>query len=189
MTYNTTSRSKRILAIDRDGTLVGSCRANFEAYSSAISEYGVEVPAVLNQLIHLGYSWESICKSEFPDLSEDVLKRIHSRKSEIFPEFFHLLNWNHELVEQARTEKWVCVSNGTINSSKLILAGKPQLSPISIIGPSDKLKPKPSPDMYLYLIESLRISCSNVLVYEDSDIGRVAAENAGLEVKTIEHRC
>jgi len=159
------SHSERILAIDRDGTLVGSCRANFEAYRSAILEFGVEVPTVLRQRIHLGDSWKSICKSELPDLPLDILNRIHRRKSEIFPEFFHLLNWNDAMVEQIRSEKWVCVSNGTIGSSKMILEDRPQLSPICIIGPTTKLQPKPSPDMYVFLVKLLGISRTDILVY------------------------
>lgn len=189
MIHETMSKTKKILAIDRDGTLVGSCRANLEAYSSAILEVRLEVPAVLAQRIHDGDSWNAICKSEFSHLPIDVVNRIHRRKSEIFPEFFHLLNWNEALVEQIRSEQWACVSNGTVDSTKLILSTKPELSPMCIIGPSDKLQPKPSPDMYLHLIESLKISCDDVLVYEDSDIGKKAAEQAGLKVKMIEHRC
>ncbi len=60
---------------------------------------------------------------------------------------------------------------------------------VLVIGPNEQLEPKPSPGMYNYLVRTLGIPTTDILVYEDSDTGKKAAELAGLELKMITHRC
>ena len=177
------------LAVDRDGTLVGTCNANFEAYRLALKEFGIKDPKNLKDRLHEGQSWAKICSSEFPNLSQSMLSEIGCLKAEIFPNNLHLLDWNYELIKAMTSRSWALISNGSVASSTLILGTQPSLSPVAIIGPNKGLFPKPSPDMYNHLVSNMRIRASEILVLEDSEIGKNAAELAGLEVRMISHRC
>ncbi len=183
------STRKRFFAIDRDGTLVGTCNANYESYKLALKEFGIRDPKNLKHRLHMGESWSAICLSEFPHLTKSLISQIGSLKSEIFPKFLDLLNWNYDLINATTTVEWALVSNGTVASSMLILGTQTSLSPVIVIGPNGDLHPKPSPDMYNYLVNVTKIPASEILVFEDSEIGREAAELAGLEIRMISHRC
>lgn len=183
------SSEKSFLALDRDGTLVGTCNANFEAYRFALKEFGIKNPKNLKDRLHKGESWEKICLSEFPYLAQPLKSQIRSLKAEIFPNYLHLLDWNYELIRAVNSRSWALVSNGSVESSTLILGIQPSLSPVVVIGPDKDLLPKPSPDMYNHLVINMRIPASQILVLEDSEIGKRAAELASLEVKMISHRC
>lgn len=183
------SSEKSFLALDRDGTLVGTCNANFQAYRFALKEFGIKNPRNLKDRLHKGESWEHICLSEFPHLAESLKSQIHSLKAEIFPNYLDLLDWNYELIRAVNSRSWALVSNGSVESSKLILGIQPSLSPVVVIGPDKDVRPKPSPDMYIHLVNIMKIPASEILVFEDSEIGKIAAELAGIEVRMISHRC
>jgi beta-phosphoglucomutase-like phosphatase (HAD superfamily) len=179
----------RFLALDRDGTLVGTCNANFEAYGQALKEFGIKDYKGIKNHLHEGKSWASICADVYPDFTPSLISKIRTLKTEIFPNYFDLLNWNDELIDQTMLTKWAMVSNGSVVSSMLILKTKPRLSPVLVIGPNEQLRPKPFPDMYNHLVRTLGIPSTDMLVYEDSNTGKKAAEIAGLEIKMITHRC
>jgi len=177
------------LVLDRDGTLVGTCNANYEAYKQALKEIGVNNSKNLKDHLHRGENWASICASEYPDFTHSLVSEIRFLKTQIFGNYLHLLNWNNELIQETTSGNWALVSNGSTASSTLILKTKPSLSPVLVIGPDERLQPKPSPDMYNYLVRTLEIPATDIIVYEDSEVGRMAAELASLEIKMIKHRC
>jgi len=181
--------SRKFLVLDRDGTLVGTCNANYAAYRQALKEFGVKDSKNLKNHLHRGENWVAICASEFPDFTPSLVSEIRSLKTEIFSNYLHLLNWNDELIEETTSAKWALVSNGSVASSMLILKTKPSLSPVTVIGPNEQLLPKPSPDMYNYLVRTLEIPATDILVYEDSEVARRAAQLARLELKMISYRC
>jgi beta-phosphoglucomutase-like phosphatase (HAD superfamily) len=181
------SRSK--IAVDRDGTLVGTCNANLQSYSKALGDFSLPTPTPLRDLLHQGFAWTEIAKEIFPSLSPITVKEIHLRKAIYFPEFFELLNWNEELLKLIEDQEWALVSNGSEKSSGQILNQRPELKPIKTIGPTSTLRPKPAPDMYIHLMKELDYTPSEILVFEDSETGITSAKLAGLQVIQVDHRC
>lgn len=177
------------LLIDRDGTLVGTCRVNFEAYSEAFTELSQPVPGSLEELLHQGLSWSEIVEKTAPGIQGNLAKEIHARKRKQFCRFFHLLNWNEELIEEIQGRTWAIVSNGSEESTQQILDQRPELKPIAIVGPNKSLMPKPSSDMYSHLLERFSLTAGEILVIEDSVVGLRSAEGIGLDVLMVQHRC
>jgi beta-phosphoglucomutase-like phosphatase (HAD superfamily) len=54
-----------------------------------------------------------------------------------------------------------------------------------IVTPTELLEPKPSTDMYSFLLNKIDLSESECVVVEDSDLGEVAAKLAGLSVVKV----
>jgi len=177
------------LLIDRDGTLVGTCRVNFEAYRKAFTDFSQPVPESLEALLHQGLSWSEIVEKAAPGIKGNLAKEIHASKRKQFCNFFHLLNWNEDLIEEIQGRNWAIVSNGSEESTQQILDQRPELKPIAIVGPNKSLMPKPSPDMYNHIIEKFSLTAGEILVIEDSVVGLRSAECIGLEVLMVQHRC
>ena len=188
-TLNPASESLKTLFVDRDGTLVGTCNANFGAYSAALRHFRMKSPSDLKERFHQGKSWEQISKEVLPSLDKKVLEEIHNYKQAIFPSFFSQLNWNEEILKLLSRHNWALVSNGSRTSSLEILSQKSNLTPFAVVGPSATLRPKPSPDMFSYLLTKERLNHNTILVLEDSITGGEAAKLAGLSYKIVSHLC
>ena len=172
---NQDSESEKTIFVDRDGTLVGTCDANFSAYSAALRHFRISRPSELRELFHQGQNWLSVSTEFFPNLEPDVLEKIHQYKAAIFPSFFTQLNWNEDIVEFISRHHWALVSNGSRTSSLQILSQRKYLAPFAVLGPSETLRPKPNPDMFISLLTQEGLSQATVLVLEDSKIGCKAA--------------
>lgn len=180
---------EKTLLVDRDGTLVGTCRANFKAYSAALKGLSIGLPKEFEDSFHRGLSWTDIATLLLPHIPSEILDKIHIHKKMIFEDYFGFLSWNHHLIDSLNHAKWALVSNGAASSSKQMLNMVKSLKPFAIIGPGLSLLPKPAPDMYLYAISKFNLKNEDVLVVEDSITGFDAAKGAGLTVHLVKHIC
>ena len=183
------SESSTTLFVDRDGTLVGTCNANFNAYNAALKHFRISTPTELKEHLHLGQSWETISKEIFPNLEVDILEKIHHYKTSIFPSYFSQLNWNEEVIQFISGYQWALVSNGSTTSSLQILSRRKYLTPFAVVGPTVTLRPKPNPDMFISLLTRQDLRLNTVLVLEDSSTGCEAARLAGLDYTIVPHLC
>ena len=183
------SHSPTALFVDRDGTLVGTCNANFSAYSAALKHFRISTPSELREYLHLGQSWEIISKEIFSRLDVDILEKIHHYKTSIFPLYFSQLNWNEDVMDLISRYQWALVSNGSTTSSLQILSQRDYLKPLAVVGPSVTLKPKPNPDMFISLLTREEFRSTTILVLEDSSTGCEAARLAGLPYRIVPHLC
>lgn len=182
--------SKYNYLIDRDGTLIGTCKANFLAYSEAISMTGNFVNPKMYEAFHHGMSWRNLCELYYPDLESDIIFKIHIFKSQIFPKFLKETVPNVELIDFIKNVKWAVVTNATEKSSMQLFTFWGVLCKREMIfGAERKLLPKPSPELYLCALNELTLSSINTIAIEDSDHGEIAAQEAGLRVMRVPHIC
>jgi HAD superfamily hydrolase (TIGR01509 family) len=92
-------------------------------------------------------------------------------------------------LEQARSRgiSRVACSNGDADLAKPLLKhqGLDKLIDLNnslFAHQVDGLPPKPAPDMYLYIANRLNLKPSEILVFEDSSTGAIAAMKAGMKV-------
>lgn len=175
----------KLLICDFDGTLVDTFEANFRAYQKAFESVEKDLSRT-DYMRCFGLRFD-----RFMDTMgiEDQTARdtIRTDKGRFYPEYFQYLKVNNVLVDLIRTfrksgGKTAIASTarrrnltnalsyiGADKDFDLILAGE------------DVQNGKPDPEIYNTVLSKMGINASDSLVFEDSEVGFKAAENAGIQ--------
>lgn len=183
------STNIKLLISDFDGTLVDTFQANLAAYREAFRKCGYELTEEQYR-VHFGYRFDAFMDS-MGIQNFETRKRIREIKGEIYPRYFNLLHVNSSLLafinsfkasggktavaSTARKKNLLNALNymGATDSFDLILAGE------------DVINGKPNPEIYLKVLEKFNLQPEEALVFEDSEIGMIAAQNAGISFLQI----
>jgi HAD superfamily hydrolase (TIGR01509 family) len=180
----------KTLLVDRDGTLLGTCSANFTAYAAAISKHNLDVNLKMIDGFHSGLNWIDIAKIYYPSMESTVSKSIQMLKRKIFSNYFHLINPNFKLITEINYFDFWIVTNSTMTSTLEILNFlKINMDSNKVYGSELGFAPKPSPEIYLHVVASNDLDLSKTLVVEDSEAGLSSARKAGLNVVKTHHIC
>jgi HAD superfamily hydrolase (TIGR01509 family) len=174
--------------VDFDGTLVNTELANAKAYTLAIKNMGFDIDDKKVFEVVKGRHWSIFLPELIGEVyTEEIGRTLAMIKAELYPNFFREIELNKALVEFLREissfVEIALVTNASVSSVKQIIEyfGIFRLFD-SIVTLKDNLKPKPSPDLYLYALQETNVSPDAVIVIEDSEAGVLAAEKAGLKV-------
>lgn len=174
----------KLLISDFDGTLVNTFEANYSAYQKAFSECGLNLSMETYQKC-FGLRYDDFMK-ETDIIEKDLQKKIRQLKGKYYPLFFDKLMPNHPLISFIRSFK---ESGGhtalasTARKSNLINALKYlQLEEAFdfILAGEDVSKGKPNPEIYQKILNHYRVPAHEALVFEDSNVGIEAAQQAGI---------
>lgn len=179
----------KLLITDFDGTLVDTFEANYQAYRQAFRELGMSLSEEDYQRC-FGFRFDRFM--EAMNIHEEAVRMdIKIRKAACYPEHFDRLRVNSVLLDFLRsfrraggktaiasTARRVNLMNvldhiGAAHDFDLILTGE------------NVAEGKPSPEIYLSVLESLNIDPSDALVFEDSEVGFKAADAAGIQYIAI----
>lgn len=176
----------RIKAIitDFDGTLVNTFNANFYAYHGAFKQYGYELTRDQYKECY-GLRYDAFCDKM--DIKQDDRKPIKELKKKIYPDFFDYLTINQNLLTFIRAShilygvKTCIASTATKENLYNVLKYFEIEDAFDIIITGENVsKGKPDPEVYLKALNLLECNTDEVIVFEDSEVGCEAAENAGL---------
>ena len=176
----------RIKAIitDFDGTLVNTFNANFYAYHEAFKQYGYELTRDQYKECY-GLRYDAFCDKM--DIKQDDRKPIKELKKKIYPDFFDYLTINQNLLTFIRAShilygiKTCIASTATKENLYNVLKYFEIEDAFDIIITGENVsKGKPDPEVYLKALNLLECNTDEVIVFEDSEVGCEAAENAGL---------
>lgn len=176
----------RIKAIitDFDGTLVNTFNANFYAYHEAFKQYGYELTRDQYKECY-GLRYDAFCDKM--DIKQDDRKPIKELKKKIYPDFFDYLTINQNLLTFIRAShilygiKTCIASTATKENLYNVLKYFEIEDAFDIIITGENVsKGKPDPEVYLKALNLLECDTDEVIVFEDSEVGCEAAENAGL---------
>lgn len=174
----------KLLISDFDGTLVNTFEANYSAYQKAFSECGLNLSIDTYQKC-FGLRYDDFMK-ETDIIEKDLQKKIRQLKGKYYPLFFDKLMPNHPLISFIRSFK---ESGGhtalasTARKSNLINALKYlQLEEAFdfILAGEDVSKGKPNPEIYQKILNHYQVPAHEALVFEDSNVGIEAAQQAGI---------
>lgn len=174
----------KLLISDFDGTLVNTFEANYSAYQKAFSECGLNLSIETYQKC-FGLRYDDFMK-ETDIIEKDLQKKIRQLKGKYYPLFFDKLMPNYPLISFIRSFK---ESGGhtalasTARKSNLINALKYlQLEEAFdfILAGEDVSKGKPNPEIYQKILNHYRVPAHEALVFEDSNVGIEAAQQAGI---------
>ena len=182
---------KHFLAMfDMDGTLFDTQKANFAAYKAAYAAYGYTLTESFYEKQCFGKHFSDfgvlVTKGE-----RQHIKEIHQKKKEIYPEFLdqtkvniHLFN----MITSMKTDYHIALVTTAARKSVMdILAfyDKRALFDLIVSG-EDAEKTKPDPEAYLKAMAFFDMKAEQSIIFEDSDIGLMAARATGASVIKVE---
>lgn len=176
---------------DLDGTLVDTHEANYLAYRQAIADVaGVEATEELRQLIQQGRSSKEFIPIILGVQKNEVIDRINERKRETYKTFISHSTPNKYLVDFIKKISQHHIT-GLVTTAKkhnadTVLHTHDLNEDFSFKIFGDEVEyMKPHPEAYLMAIEKSGVLPHEILVFEDSDKGIMAATAAGLTVVHI----
>lgn len=168
---------------DFDGTLVDTFTANFKAYQKAFSEVGMMLTTEKYREC-FGFRFDRFMDA-MGICDKNLANQIMEKKKEYYPQFFDNLRLNAALVELIGSFKRMGGKTAIASTARkenlmnaleyLKLADLFDL----IYAGQDVKEGKPSPEIYNKTMEELQVSPSATLIFEDSEVGLLAARNSG----------
>jgi beta-phosphoglucomutase len=172
----------KLLITDFDGTLVNTFKANYLAYCQAFSEAHMLLTEDQYRQ-HYGLRFDDFMNAMGIDDAE-TRKLIRKVKGDCYPEYFDNLVVNQPLLDFIRmfhrnggktavasTARGKNLNNAlrhisAVNDFDLILAGE------------DVVEGKPSPEIYMTVMNRMGVTPDETLIFEDSAVGLKAASES-----------
>jgi HAD superfamily hydrolase (TIGR01509 family) len=184
----------KAVIFDMDGLIVETESVESKAIERMLKVYGKKPMPHPNGLIHLvGYagdeSWKYLIdRYDLPDSIEIIRAKKRQFFNELIEEELVPLPGFMELINALETHGLLIglASNryeGTIHHMLDILEVKHFFK--RIVGPSDKIRHKPHPDIYLHTAIELGVKPEDCVVLEDSEPGVVSGKAAGMKVIAV----
>lgn len=174
----------KAIITDFDGTLVDTFNANYAAYKDAFAKVGLNLtPERYRECFGL----------RFPEFMEtvgitnsEVALQIRKIKGEVYPYHFNKLRPNTALIEFIRTSRTQGIHTAVASTAR----GKNLRNALCYIGATDAFdyilagedvqNGKPNPEIYNKVLAHFGIQPTEALIFEDSPVGMLAAEAAGI---------
>ena len=173
----------KYIITDFDGTLVDTKQANMMAYDEAFNENGYEFSDELYEKA-FGLRFDDMCDKLGISQNKTVRDKIRTSKAAAYPKYFNFIKPNTPLLNFIASLKDAKVAIATTAAKKNfdnVMKNVLHATADVVITGEDVEKGKPDPEVYLKAIEKLGCdNLSEVLVFEDSEVGIKAAEAAGL---------
>ena len=171
----------RAIITDFDGTLVNTFESNYYAYKDAFKEYGYELTKQQYKECY-GFRYDDLCKRL--GIKDEHKQLIKEYKKNTYPLYFKFASLNIQLLDFIRMCRKqgmkTCIAS-TASRDNLYNMLKyfniEQYFDIIISGEYVS-KGKPNPEVYNKALELLGCESDEALVFEDSEVGCEAAENA-----------
>lgn len=172
-----------LVIVDFDGTLVDTFQSNFLAYQKCFLDFGmILTEEEYRQSFGLSFN-EFMSRKGISDIS--LIASIRSRKSEIYPNFFHLLRVNTSLFDflgkfKKSGRKIAMASTARrINLVNILRYLEVDNLFDLILTAEDVVHTKPSPEVYNLIMDHFNIEAASTLIFEDSAVGIASAKSSG----------
>lgn len=186
------SNKIKLLITDFDGTLVDTFEANYCAYRDAF--LGLDI--VLDKETYrecFGLRFDEFMNYLGINKSE-IKSKIRELKKSIYPKYFDKIVLNKTLldflVHSHDSEIKVVIASTARKDNLLNVLNYFQIIDIFdlILTGEDVQQGKPHPDIYLKALRLTDTPSNQALVFEDTEIGRIAAERAGIQCFLIDKK-
>lgn len=176
----------RLLILDLDGTLFDTKDVNYKAYSQAIKDCGYD--KTIDYRYYCGFcngnSYRVFLPGIVPGISEEGMRRIHERKSALYPRYLWAARKNELLFDmvgllrpQYRTALVTAASR--VNTEDILDYFHEKDSFDFIITQEDVERTKPDPEAFIKAMRLAGADREHTVICEDSESGLAAAEATG----------
>ena len=182
----------RAIITDFDGTLVDTFEANFQAYKLAFGNNSLSITR--NQYrVCFGLRFDAFMK-QMGIVDDDIKASIKKDKAQAYPKCFETLIPNKTLIAFIRKMKESGVKTAIASTAQkdnlMNVLNYLHLADLfdEIIAGTGVKKGKPDPEIYLKTMEVLGVSPEETLIFEDTEVGLLAAEASGASyVRITQH--
>lgn len=175
----------KAIICDFDGTLADTFAANYKAYQEAFEEQGLTLTEEAYRAA-FGLRYDDFMR-RMNIRDSQIAHAIRERKKELYPQCFHLLRPNKRLLDFVRS-----MHNSGVKTAIASTARKENLQNVVayldiakdfnlIQSGNDVRHGKPDPEIYVRVMESLRVRPEDTLIFEDTEIGIQAAQASGAQ--------
>ncbi len=184
-----------LIIFDLDGVLIDSRNLHYDTLNMALEEqYKISYDEHLAKYDGHPTTYKLKLLTKEKGLNPNQYDVIWNRK-QIYTQEYILTNFkrNEYLCEifstlKSRGYKLYCASNSIWETVKNALLATGLIEYIDFFISNEDVKhPKPSSEIYLKCFERANIPCSNVMICEDSPVGRKSAINSGAHLCPIEN--
>lgn len=178
---------KNKLAIfDLDGTLFDTRRVNYQAYKFALDQYGVPLDYELFASNFNGRLYKTYMKTIMGEEigTDDNIEDAHNIKIKKYKEFLTDAVKNESLfamIDCMKNEFHIALvtTGATENVYQILDYFNVRDRFELILTQNDVVNKKPDPEGFLKAMDHFNITPENTIVFEDSDVGIMAAKAAG----------
>ena len=173
---------------DADGVIVNTMESHYICNKLALGEVGV--PIDKKQFFYQAgmtahEQIRSFCKRAGKKVTLSDIDKIYQRKKELYKDYIDSatkIDCNLELIRVLRSKGIpVAIATGCSRPSIFPLIEKFDIEVDVLVTAEDVKKGKPNPELFLRASNRLGVSPKDCIVIEDSDVGIVAAEKAGMK--------
>lgn len=179
----------KLAMFDLDGTLFDTRKLNYLAYKSALKEFGFSLDKEYFYTVCNGRHY----KDFLPEIMKgDIshIEEIHAAKKRFYAEYLgearentHLFNIIESIKESYHT---AVVTTASRKNCEEILSRFDRLDLFELIIAGEDVKnKKPKPDGFLKAMEHFNIKAEDCLIFEDSEVGILAAKESGANVFVV----
>lgn len=167
---------------DFDGTLVNTFLANFFAYRKAFEALSLDLSEELySRCFGLRFD-DFMAEADITDSSKRQI--IREKKSFYYPSFFYLLKPNKALIELIEKSHGQGIKTAIASTARRInlmnALSYLQINDLFdlVITGNEVSSGKPNPEIYVKAMKELQVQPENTLIFEDSEVGLMAAKNS-----------
>ncbi len=169
--------------VDLDGTLVNTIRVNYFAYKKALSEFNYQLSYEEYKNDCDGLTYKIFLKNM--NIPKEHIEKIHENKKKYYKEFLHYAELNTRLVRILESLKksgnklaLVTCASAENTQDVLRMFGLNNSFFDMIVTRENVISPKPSPEGFLLVMETLNFLPEDCIVFEDTAVGIHAASEA-----------
>lgn len=181
----------KAILFDLDGVLINTTQLQIDSTSEALNPYikvNNYIKSILKQTITTKEKLKIFNEANY--LKKKQLKNIYIEKKKIFEREIKkrkiFSKKIYDIFVYLKKKKYKCalVTNANLKTTLLIIK-KMKISKFFsvIVTNKNRIKPKPSPEPYIYAMKKLNIKKENCLIFEDSEVGLLSANRSS--AKTI----
>ena len=181
----------KAILFDLDGVLINTTQLQIDSTSEALNPYikvNNYIKSILKQTITTKEKLKIFNEANY--LKKKQLKNIYIEKKKIFDREIKkrkiFSKKIYDIFVYLKKKKYKCalVTNANLKTTLLIIK-KMKISKFFsvIVTNKNRIKPKPSPEPYIYAMKKLNIKKENCLIFEDSEVGLLSANRSS--AKTI----
>ncbi len=190
--------SKKLFIFDLDGVLVDSKENHFVSLNEALKE--ISPKHVISEIDHktifegLPTKEKLSILTKSKGLPEDLHQKIFDLKQKKSTEFFKNLKNDLELIEifkyiKDKDIKIAVASNCIKDTVKVCLESLGLLDLVDLyLSNEDVSNPKPNPEIYIKCMKSFECDPKDVVIFEDSYVGKTAAIRSKASLVSVDNR-
>lgn len=178
----------KLAVFDLDGTLFDTKNVNYKAYSEAIKLCGYDTVVDYEYFCAFcnGNQYKTFIPEIIPEIAYAEMEKIHKVKQQIYPDYLVYARKNEHLFSFIRIIRKEYITAVVTTASKVNTVEILKFFSVYdyfdfIVTQEDVKKKKPSPECFLKAMKKAGVDKSGTIIFEDSSIGLLAAEESGAE--------